>query len=97
MHIRWTPAPAADLERISNYLKEHHPHYRQPTMRKLFEAIRSLKRWPHSGRSGREEGTRELLFPPLPYIAVQGMDPARAAPPRRRRRSAGISEPWVRK
>ena len=31
MRIRWTPAAAADLEQISNYLREHHPHYRQPT------------------------------------------------------------------
>jgi plasmid stabilization system protein ParE len=39
-------------------------------MRKLYEAIRSLKESPHRGRPGREDGTRELLFPPLPYIAV---------------------------
>jgi plasmid stabilization system protein ParE len=39
-------------------------------MRKLYEAIRSLKELPHRGRHGREEGTRELAFPPLPYIAV---------------------------
>jgi toxin ParE1/3/4 len=39
-------------------------------MRKLYEAIRSLKVMPHLGRGGREEGTRELLFPPLPYVAV---------------------------
>ncbi len=51
MRIRWTPAAAADLQDISDYLKEHHPHYRQPTMRKLYDfpsavtaacAIRSL-------------------------------------------------------
>ena len=70
MRIRWTPAAAADLEHISNYLKDRHPQYRQPTMRKLYEAIRSLKESPHRGRPGREDGTRELLFPPLPYIAV---------------------------
>ena len=70
MRIRWTRAAAADLEHISNYLKDRHPQYRQPTMRKLYEAIRSLKEWPHRGRLGREDGTRELLFPPLPYIAV---------------------------
>jgi toxin ParE1/3/4 len=70
MRIRWTPAAAADLEHISNYLKERHPHYRQPTMRKLYEAIGSLKASPHRGRVGREDGTRELLFSPLPYIAV---------------------------
>jgi toxin ParE1/3/4 len=39
-------------------------------MRKVYAAIQSLREWPHRGRVGREEGTRELLFPPLPYIAV---------------------------
>ncbi len=70
MRIRWTPAAAADLEDIGNYLKTRHPHYRQPTMRKLYQAIRSLKESPHRGRPGSEDGTRELLFHPLPYIAV---------------------------
>jgi len=58
------------MERISNYLKEHHPHYQHATIRKLYDAIRSLKQWPYLGRPGREEGTRELAFSPLPHIAV---------------------------
>jgi toxin ParE1/3/4 len=70
MRIRWTLAAAADLEHINSYLKERHPHYQQPTVRKLYEAIQSLKEWPLRGHAGREEGTRELLFLPLPYIAV---------------------------
>ena len=70
MRIRWTPAAAADLQGISDYLKEHHPHDRQPTMRKLCETIRSLRQAPYLGRPGAEEGTREILFPPLPYVAV---------------------------
>jgi addiction module RelE/StbE family toxin len=70
MRIRWTPAAAADLQHINDYLNDHHPQYGQPTIRKLYEAIRSLKEWPHRGRVGREEGTREILFPPLPYVAV---------------------------
>jgi len=70
MRIRWTPAAAADLQNISNYLKEHHPQYRQPTMRKLYDKIRALKDAPYLGRPGRVEGTRELLFRPMPYIAV---------------------------
>ena len=32
--------------------------------------IRGLKQWPKRGRPGREEGTREILFQPLPYVAV---------------------------
>ena len=73
MRIRWTPAAAADLEHISNYLRDHHPHYRQFTVRKIYEAARSLKDFPHRRRPGREEGTRELRFPPLPYIVVYRM------------------------
>ena len=70
MRIRWTPAAAADLENINDYLRLHHPRYRQPTMRNLYEAVRALKSLPHQGRPGREAGTRELVFAPLPYIAV---------------------------
>lgn len=70
MRIRWTPAAADDLTNISEYLKTRFPHYRQPTMRKLYDTIRSLQDSPHRGRLGREAGTRELLFRPLPYIAV---------------------------
>ncbi len=70
MLLRWTPAAAADLENISEYLKNRHPRYREPTMRKLYAAIHSLKESPHRGRPGREDATGEFLFPPLPYVAV---------------------------
>lgn len=50
MRVRWTPAAAADLESIGNYLQERHPRYRSGTLRKLY--------------------TREVVFTPLPYIAV---------------------------
>jgi len=46
------------------HVREHHPRYRQPNMRKLYEAVRALKQSPQRGRIGREEGTRELLFSP---------------------------------
>ena len=70
MRIRWTPAAAADLEQIKNFLKKRHPRFAQPTVVKLYESIRSLKTSPFRGRAGREEGTRELVFTPLPYLAV---------------------------
>ena len=62
MRIRWTPAAAADLEYISDYLQDHQPSYRQPTMRKLYELMGELKQWPHR--------SRRRLFSPLPHIAV---------------------------
>jgi toxin ParE1/3/4 len=70
MKIRWTLAAVADLQAISDYLKANHPRYRQPTLRKVYERIRGLKDAPSVGRPGRIEGTRELLFPPMPYVAV---------------------------
>ena len=70
MRIRWTPAAAADLEEINDYLKERHPEYWQPTVIKLYAGIRSLKELPNRGRPGRQRGTRELLFSPLPYVVV---------------------------
>lgn len=70
MRIRWTPPAAADLQRISDYLKERNPSYRQPTMRKIYEKIQTLRQTPYIGRPGRIGGTRELLFSPMPYVVV---------------------------
>jgi len=70
MRIRWTRAAAADLEHIKDYLQERYPSFAQPTVHRFYEGIRSLKTFPYRGRKGREEGTRELVFAPLPYIAV---------------------------
>jgi len=67
MRIRWTLPAAQD---ISHYLKENHPHYRLPTLRKLYRKIQSLRQTPYIGKPGRIEGTREILFLPIPYIAV---------------------------
>ena len=61
MRIRWTVAAAADLDHINDYLQEHYPQYREPTMRKLYEAIRALKDTPYRGRPGRVEGTRDSV------------------------------------
>jgi plasmid stabilization system protein ParE len=66
MRTRWTPAAAADLQGISDYLKERHPRYRDPTMRRLYGDIRALKKWPGRGRPGREEGPVRFYFRPLP-------------------------------
>jgi toxin ParE1/3/4 len=70
MRVRWTLAAAADLQHISDYLKLWNSRYRQPTVRKVHAAIESLRKSPLRGRVGREEGTRELVLHPLPYIAL---------------------------
>jgi addiction module RelE/StbE family toxin len=70
MRIRWTLPAADDLENIKLYLERHHPQFAEPTVRTIYERIRSLKVSPNRGRSGHREGTRELAITPLPYVIV---------------------------
>ena len=44
------------------------------TMRRLYGAAKSLKQFPHRGRIGRKDGTRELIIAPLPYVIVYGVE-----------------------
>ncbi|HXK04513.1 MAG TPA: type II toxin-antitoxin system RelE/ParE family toxin [Verrucomicrobiae bacterium] len=70
MRIRWTPAAAADLKAIHDYLREHEPQWARLTVIELRQGIQKLKQFPQIGRPGRAEGTRELLHERLPYIVV---------------------------
>ena len=73
MRIRWTPSAAANLQKISDYLRKHRPQYRQPTLRKLYQKICALRDAPYVGRQGRMEGTRELCFYPFLILRCTGL------------------------
>jgi len=73
--IRRAPAAADDLQAIREYLQEHHPTFVRTTVRRLYDAARSLKRFPNRGRTGQIDNTRELVTTPLPYIIVYRVDP----------------------
>jgi addiction module RelE/StbE family toxin len=68
--LRWSPTAAADLDEIAAYLKEHHPHFARPTIRRIYAATKQLKQFPDSGRKGRIAQTRELPLAPLPYLLI---------------------------
>lgn len=70
MRIRWTVPAADDLESIKKYLLQHHPHFAEPTVRAIYQRIRSLKTSPSRGRPGHRPGTREIALTPLPYVVV---------------------------
>jgi toxin ParE1/3/4 len=70
MKVRWTPAAAADLQEISDYLDAHMPNFSRSTVVALCEAIDSLLSSPNRGRVGREPGTRELVLTRIPYIVA---------------------------
>jgi toxin ParE1/3/4 len=70
MQIRWTPEASASLEQISTRIARDNPVAALKTARTIFQQIEQLSTFPHRGRPGREEGTRELVISSLPYIAV---------------------------
>jgi len=75
MRIRWTVPAADDLASIKNYLQLHHPGFTEPTVRTIYERVRSLKAAPYTGRPGHRSGTRELPLTPLPYVVVYSLRP----------------------
>ncbi len=70
MELRWTPEASADLEHITNYLFEKAPEHAVRLVREIYDAPGALLNFPHRGRPGRRDGTRELVLSPLPYIVV---------------------------
>lgn len=50
MRLRWTPEASVNLESIKDYLQQNRPELALPTMRKLYDGVRSLKDNPYRCR-----------------------------------------------
>lgn len=71
MLIRWTQRAVHDLTRICDYIQENAgPGAARSVAIRIHEEIAGLGQFPYSGRTGRKEGTREMIFPRLPYLAI---------------------------
>lgn len=70
MRIAWTLEAADDLEQITDYLFDQNPSIAPEIIRRIYHAPSVLKKFPHRGKPGRKDGTRELVLSPLPYVIV---------------------------
>ena len=70
MRVRWTTDAADDLERICDYIAKNRPETARRVAQSVVERIGALQSFPQLGRVGRVNGTRELAFPPLPFLAI---------------------------
>ena len=70
MRVRWTTDAADDLEHITDRIAGDRPDAAIRTARTIYHSVAALRTFPYRGRAGRIGGTRELVFAPLPYIAV---------------------------
>lgn len=70
IEVRWSPVASADFAAIVEYIRKQNPSAADRVANKIYDGVVSLASFPRQGRPGRTKGTRELVFSPLPYIAV---------------------------
>jgi addiction module RelE/StbE family toxin len=71
VQIRWTEPAARDITAICDYIDEHDgPATARKVALRIHERVSSLRAFPQMGRIGQKNGTRELVIPGLPFLAV---------------------------
>ncbi|MGA2375364.1 MAG: type II toxin-antitoxin system RelE/ParE family toxin [Candidatus Sulfotelmatobacter sp.] len=70
MRLRWTTPAADDLYTIVEHIQQDNPVAASEVAQAIYDGCDGLRRFPYRGRPGRIDGTRELVFPGLPYIVV---------------------------
>jgi len=73
--LRWSEAAAGDLAHIRERIEQDNPEAARQTVKTIYEGLHALRMFPHRGRRDAEEGSRELVFTPLPYVAVYRITP----------------------
>jgi toxin ParE1/3/4 len=70
MQVRWSTAASQDLFQIIEYIRRENAAAAQRVAKTIYENVSSLGLFPHRGRLGRVEGTRELPVPSLPFLVI---------------------------
>lgn len=68
MKIRWTPIAASDLKATYEYINKDSVPNANKIVDRILSGIEMLERYPHLGREGRVEGTRELAISGTPFL-----------------------------
>ena len=71
MVVRWTQPAVQDLTLLCDYIQDHDGDLaaRRIALR-IYDGVNSLEAFPYMGRPGRKSGTRELVIPGLPWLAI---------------------------
>jgi len=68
--IEWTPLARRDIRAAFQYVAERNRAAADGILERIRRSIARLIDFPESGRTGRLEGTREIVVPGLPYVAI---------------------------
>lgn len=70
MTIIWTPRARKGLLDIAAYIAQDNPTAARQTVDRIRDVVAELSAYPHMGRVGRIDGTRELVIAGTPYIVA---------------------------
>lgn len=70
MKLRWTEGAVEDLRSAHEYLEAESPRAAAEVVDKIISAGERLERFPHMGRVGRVEGSRELVVTGTPFVVA---------------------------
>jgi toxin ParE1/3/4 len=68
VNVRWTHRALADLDRAYEYVAWENPEAADQLLDRIQKAAQILVRHPAVGRSGRIEGTSELVIAVTPFV-----------------------------
>ena len=68
MKLRWTPLAVGHLKCTPEYIASESPISADKGIQRILTAVTVLEEHPSLGRSGRVEGTRELIIAGTPFL-----------------------------
>jgi toxin ParE1/3/4 len=70
MRVRWSPRANRDRASQLSYVADESPRAALKLGELIEASVTRLEEFPNSGRPGRLNGTRELVIPRTPYVAI---------------------------
>ena len=70
MQVIWAPSALRDLDAIADYISRDNPKAAEHVVYTIEHGCNALDILPLRGQPSRMDGHRDLIFAPLPYVAV---------------------------
>jgi toxin ParE1/3/4 len=70
VRLRWTDGAVEDLQSAHDYLETENPRAAWETVDRIMSAVERLEQFPHMGRLGRVEGSRELVVTGTRFVVA---------------------------
>jgi toxin ParE1/3/4 len=70
VRLRWTDGAVEDLRSAHEYLEVENPRAAGEVVDRIMSAVERLEQFPHMGRTGRVDGSRELVVTGTPFVVA---------------------------